>query len=174
MNDHVVEHHETLFHLAPGEDQEKAVRRILSRVGDYLVKRRSFPEDKVAQVVWATNLGKLAVAYLRIVVRARIHDPVVRFEGDNNARRATKAASSTSNSQADLGVNVVLFSPELHSDPVHGDYSAILQRQCTVIFPAILGEKGRRLTKSYTVRYSAIDEKEHPELGMKPAPPRCE
>ncbi|CAM9836047.1 unnamed protein product [Ectocarpus fasciculatus] len=170
MRDHIVEHHEKLFHLTPGEELGKAIDRILSRVGDYLVTRRSFSEHEVTKVVWKSDLGKVAVAYLRIVVRARIHDPVVRLEGDNNARRATEAAGSTSNSQTAPGVDVVQFTPELHSDPVRGDTDTILLKRCTVIFPAILGGNGKRLTKSYTVRYSAVEEKKHPELGTSSAP----
>ncbi|CAM9167623.1 unnamed protein product [Ectocarpus sp. 8 AP-2014] len=165
MRDHIVEHHEALFHLTPVEEQEKAINRVLNRVGEYLVTRRSFPEDEVAQVVWKSDLGKVAVAYLRIVVRERIQDPAVRFEGSTKAQRATAAASSMSNSQTDSGVNVVRYNPELHSDPVRGDNRDIIRRRCTVIFPAILGQDGARLTRSYTVRFNANEDKNHPELG---------
>ncbi|CAM9649412.1 unnamed protein product [Ectocarpus sp. 8 AP-2014] len=165
MRDHIVEHHEALFHLTPGEEQEKAIARILSSVGNYLETRRAFPKQEVAQVVWSGDLDKVAVAYLRIVVCASIQDPAVRLEGDNKAQRATAAASSTSNSQTDSGVNIVLFSPELHSDPVCSDHREIMNRRCVVIFPAILRENASRLTRGYTLRYNAKEDKKHPDIG---------
>ncbi|CAN0525924.1 unnamed protein product, partial [Ectocarpus sp. 12 AP-2014] len=166
MRDHIVEHHETLFHLTPGEEQEKAIARVLSRVGEYIITQRSFPEHEVAQVVWESDLGKVAIAYLRIVVRARIQDPAVRFERDNEAQPAPAAEGPTGNSRADSDMNLVRFTPELHSDPVRGDNPEIISRRCAVIFPAILGQDGTRLARSYTVRYNAKEDKKHPELGM--------
>ncbi|CAM9179143.1 unnamed protein product [Ectocarpus sp. 12 AP-2014] len=170
MRDHIIAHHETLFHLTPGKEHERAIARILGRVGKYLANSCAFPEEEVAQVVWNGDLDKVAVAYLRVVVCATIQDPAVRFEGNNNDQRATAAASSTSESQTNSGVNVVLFSPELHSDPVYSDNREILNRRCVVIFPAILRENGTKFTRSYTVRYNEEDTR-HPDLGMKPCRP---
>lgn len=166
MRDHIIEHHKTLFHLTPVESQDRVIESILRRV-DKCLSLCFIPEHEVTRVVWHSNLHKVAVAYVGVVVRVLIQDPEVCFhlaECDTVLGLSKVGLTKISGAYVTAdGVEVSKFIPDVHSSELVVSDSRQGQLYI-VVFPAVLVDRATRVTKSYTVGYKAKQELLH-ELG---------
>ncbi|CAN0395194.1 unnamed protein product [Ectocarpus sp. 12 AP-2014] len=160
MRDHLLKHHEQLFHLVPGDEQNHALTRILEGVEKHL-NRFPFSDEKVEFVVWKTNLRVLASAYRRIVVNVLLQDPPVAFSNDCGKVLRQGSSSSPTPSQEQVvfptydarhETDVWPFDPKLHS-PHTVDSNPPPNQLYLVVFPAIIMDGHPPLTMSSTVGY---------------------
>ncbi|CAM9178988.1 unnamed protein product [Ectocarpus sp. 12 AP-2014] len=160
MRNHLLQHHRELFHLVPGDEQNKALTRILKGVNDYL-RRFPFPEEKVYFVVWETHLGVLAHAYRRIIVNVLLQDPPVTFSNDCG-RVLGRGSFSPPTPSPEHGVvptydglyetDVWPFDPNLQSAHTV-DSNPPRSELYLVVFPAIVIDGKTPLTMSFTLGY---------------------
>ncbi|CAM9828873.1 unnamed protein product [Ectocarpus sp. 8 AP-2014] len=160
MRNHLTQHHRELFHLVPGDEQNKALTRILTGVNDYL-RRFSFPKEQVYFVVWKTNLHVLAHAYRRIVVNVVLQDPPVTFTnecgkvlglGSSSPPTPSPEQAVVSTYDEHCATKVWPFDPKIHSARTV-DSNPPQSQLYLVVFPAIITDGKTPLTMSSTLGY---------------------